>query len=73
MVGKQANTTQVTVKVTVKVTVIGDTAMSQIEKIRSNAEVHGVMWAAQYARKTGVNMDIVFLALFGHYSGAIVK
>lgn len=42
--------------------------MTQAEKIRSNAAVHGVMWAAKHAAKQGVNIDIVLFALFGKYS-----
>lgn len=31
--------------------------------IRSNAETHGVRWAAEYACRTRVNIDDVLLAL----------
>lgn len=41
--------------------------MSVVEKIRSNAEVHGVAWAAKNAAKHGVNISIVLFALFGRY------
>lgn len=41
--------------------------MSQVEKIRSNAEVHGVAWAASNAARKGVNIDVVLFALFGRY------
>lgn len=41
--------------------------MSTIEKIRSNAEVHGVAWAAKYARTHGVSISTVQYALFGRY------
>lgn len=39
------------------------------EIIRSNAEVHGVAHAARVAKKKGINIDDVFMALFGRYSG----
>lgn len=41
--------------------------MSIAEKIRSNAEVHGIAWAAKHAAKTGVNISVVRFALFGRY------
>lgn len=41
--------------------------MNMIEKIRSNAEVHGVAWAAAWAAKSGVNISTVRFALFGRY------
>ena len=37
-------------------------------KIRNNAEVHGVKFAATVAAKAGVNIDTVMFALFGKYS-----
>lgn len=41
--------------------------MSQAEKIRSDAEVHGVKWAARRAFAKGVNISTVMYALFGRY------
>ena len=41
--------------------------MSMIERIRSNAEVHGVVWAAKWAKRNGVNISTVRFALFGRY------
>lgn len=41
--------------------------MSTAEKIRSNAEVHGVAWAAAHAVRQGVNISTVRYALFGRY------
>lgn len=41
--------------------------MSTAEKIKSNAEVHGVAWAARRARKDGVNISTIRFALFGRY------
>lgn len=41
--------------------------MSLSERIRSNAEVHGVAWAAQWAARRGVNISTVRMALFGRY------
>jgi hypothetical protein len=41
--------------------------MSMAEKIRSNAEVHGVAWAAKWAVKHGVNISTVRHVLFGRY------
>lgn len=41
--------------------------MSMIEKIKSNAEVHGVQWAAAWAHRKGVNISTVRFALFGRY------
>lgn len=41
--------------------------MSQAEKIRSNAEVHGVAWAAAHAARNGVNISTVRYVLFGRY------
>lgn len=38
-----------------------------VERIRSNAEVHGVAWAAAWAAKRGVNISTVRRALFGRY------
>lgn len=37
------------------------------EKIKSNAEVHGVQWAAKWAARHGVNISTVRRALFGRY------
>ena len=45
----------------------GVRVMSTIEKIKSNAEVHGVKWAAAHAARKGINISIVRLALFGRY------
>lgn len=42
--------------------------MTTAEKIRSNAEVHGVAWAAAKARRDGVNISTVMFALFGRYA-----
>ena len=36
-------------------------------KIRSNAEVHGIEWAAKQAATKGINIDTVMFALFGKY------
>lgn len=41
--------------------------MSIAEKIKSNAEVHGVAWAAAWAAKRGINISTVRRALFGRY------
>lgn len=41
--------------------------MSTAEKIRSNAEVHGVAWAAKWAARNGINISTVRRALFGRY------
>lgn len=41
--------------------------MSIAERIRSNAAVHGVTWAARHARKNGINLSTVLFVLFGHY------
>lgn len=41
--------------------------MSMVERIKSNAEVHGVAWAAALAAKQGVNISTVRRALFGRY------
>lgn len=41
--------------------------MSVAEKIRSNAEVHGVAWAARWAARKGINISTVRRALFGRY------
>lgn len=41
--------------------------MTQAEKIRSNASVHGIAWAAKHAKKQGVNISIVLFALFNRY------
>lgn len=41
--------------------------MSTAEKIRSNAEVHGVAWAAKWAASKGINISVVTFALFGRY------
>ena len=45
--------------------------MTTVEKIRSNAEVHGIKWAASYAAKKGINIDTVLFALFGRYAKKI--
>ena len=37
------------------------------EKIRSNAEVHGVAWAARWAARKGINISTVRMVLFGRY------
>ena len=41
--------------------------MSMAERIKSNAEVHGVAWAAAWAARNGVNISTVRKALFGRY------
>jgi hypothetical protein len=41
--------------------------MSMAERIRSNADVHGVLWAAAWAAGRGVNISTVRRALFGRY------
>lgn len=41
--------------------------MSIAEKLRSNAEVHGVAWAAKWAARKGINISIVRYVLFGRY------
>lgn len=41
--------------------------MSTAEKIKSNAEVHGVSWAARWAAQHGINISTVRKALFGRY------
>lgn len=37
-------------------------------KIQSNAEVHGIKYAAELEAKKGTNIDTVLYALFGKYS-----
>lgn len=37
------------------------------EKIRSNAEVHGVRWTIRWAIRSGVNLDTVHFVLVGKY------
>ena len=48
--------------------------MNQLEKIRSNAEVHGIAWAAKKQQEamrrnpTGANsFDVFYYALFGKW------
>lgn len=41
--------------------------MTIAEKIRSNADVHGIAWAAKQAAKQGVNISTVLYVLFGRY------
>lgn len=41
--------------------------MTIAEKIKSNAEVHGVAWAAAHAFRSGINISTVRRALFGRY------
>lgn len=41
--------------------------MSIAEKLRSNAEVHGVAWAAAWAAKRGINIDTVLWVLCRKY------
>lgn len=41
--------------------------MAISEKIRNNAEVHGIAWAARHAAKNGVNISVVRFVLFGRY------
>lgn len=41
--------------------------MTMAEKIRSNAEVHGVVWAASWAARKGVSISTVRFVLFGRY------
>jgi len=41
--------------------------MTVAEKIRNNAEVHGISWAAKKAAKQGVNISVVRFVLFGKY------
>lgn len=41
--------------------------MSIAERIKSNADVHGVEWAAQWAARKGINISTVRRALFGRY------
>jgi hypothetical protein len=41
--------------------------MSVAERIRSNADVHGVPWAARWAARKGINISVVRHALFGRY------
>lgn len=41
--------------------------MSTAEKIKSNAEVHGVAWAASWAARNGINISTVRLVLLGRY------
>lgn len=47
--------------------VYGVRVMSTVEKIKSNAEVHGVKWAAEWAAKKRINVSVVRFALFGRY------
>lgn len=41
--------------------------MTIAEKIKSNAEVHGIQWAAQWAAQHRINISTVRKALFGRY------
>lgn len=41
--------------------------MSTAEKIKSNAAVHGVAWAAKHAARVGVNISTIRFVLFGRY------
>ena len=41
--------------------------MSTADKIKSNADVHGVAWAAKHAAKQGVNISTIRFVLFGRY------
>lgn len=41
--------------------------MNVAEQIRSNAEVHGVFWAACWARRKGINISTVRYVLLGRY------
>ena len=41
--------------------------MTQAEKIKSNAQTHGIQWAAKQARKQGVNISTIRFVLFGKY------
>ena len=41
--------------------------MNTAEKIRSNAEVHGVEFAAVVARRAGIPFDTFYFVLFGKY------
>ena len=41
--------------------------MNLDERIKSNAEVHGVAWAAAWAARKGINISTVRKALFGRY------
>lgn len=41
--------------------------MTIAEKIKSNAEVHGVQWAAAWAASKRINISTVRKALFGKY------
>lgn len=41
--------------------------MSIAEKVKSNAEVHGVAWAAAHAAKSGINISTIRFVLFGRY------
>lgn len=41
--------------------------MTIADKLRSNAEVHGVAWAAKHAARHGVNISTIRFVLFGRY------
>lgn len=41
--------------------------MTIAERIKSNADVHGVAWAAAWAARKGINISTVRKALFGRY------
>ena len=41
--------------------------MSVAEKIRSNAEVHGIQYAASVARKQRIPFDTFYFVMFGKY------
>lgn len=41
--------------------------MTIADKLKSNAEVHGVAWAASWAARKGVNISIVRFVLLGRY------
>lgn len=41
--------------------------MSIAEKIRSNAEVHGLQWTVRWANQKRINPDTVIFVLTGRY------
>ena len=41
--------------------------MNTAEKIRSNAEVHGISWAAAWCKKQRIPFDTFYFVLFGKY------
>lgn len=43
------------------------TTFTVLEKIKQNAQVHGLAWAVKQAKKQGINFDTVYYCFFGKY------